>query len=286
MKKIYFSIDFEDISHDLGRFLKIDNKDLRSREDAVWTSYSIISEFIKNHLNDIKITFFCTGILAKLQPKIIKTIANDGHEIACHYYFHDLVNRDDVNIFESNIKKAINTLEDVSNSKVLGFRAPSWSINYKDIEHYKVIAKYFKYDSSLVISSFCEVNELKKNPEIENLIFFPVVSKKIYPLIPRLHFGGTYLKLFGASNMKKLLDHSKTEQMIPIIYMHPYEFMNDKSFYLSWKELSSLNLSKRIYWYLKQMQWHSFGNKNVINYLSNIHDNHEPGGKLNSLLKY
>ena len=284
MTKIYFSIDFEDISHDLGRFLKIDNKDLRSREDAVWTSYSIINKFIKNYLNDVKITFFCTGILAKLQPKIIEAIANDGHEIACHYYFHDHVNQDDINLFEDNVKKAINTLEDVSNKKVLGFRAPYWSINYKNIEHYKVIAKYFKYDSSLVISSFFEVDKLKENPEIKNLIFLPVVSKKIYPLLPRLHFGGTYLKLFRANNMKKLLNHSKLKQMTPIIYMHPYEFMNDKSFYLTWRELDSLSFSKRIYWYSKQILWHTIGNKNVINYLSDIYDTHEPGGKLNSLL--
>ena len=111
----------KDISHDLDRFLKINNKDLRSREDAVWTSYSIISKFIKNHLNDVKITFFCTGILAKLQPKIIEAIANDGHEIACHYYFHDLVNQDDVNVFENNIKKAINTLRMFQIVKYWGF---------------------------------------------------------------------------------------------------------------------------------------------------------------------
>ena len=105
MNKVYLTIDFEDWSHDFKRLLNIDVS-ASIRENAIYQSYEIINNFCKNLKQNSKITFFCTGILAQKYPDIIRQISKDGHEIACHYYFHDLVYQDQPNIFEKNLYKA------------------------------------------------------------------------------------------------------------------------------------------------------------------------------------
>jgi len=81
MEKIpfYFSIDFEDYTHDLGR--SIGNPEPESREKALELSYLRLQYFSERFFNGKKITFFVTGVLARKSPELIKRIFNDGHEI-------------------------------------------------------------------------------------------------------------------------------------------------------------------------------------------------------------
>ena len=77
MEKIpfYFSIDFEDYTHDLGR--SIGNPKPESREKALELSYLRAQYFSERFFNGKKITFFVTGILARKSPELIKKIFND-----------------------------------------------------------------------------------------------------------------------------------------------------------------------------------------------------------------
>ena len=65
------------------------NRHNEINKEALWRSYEVINNFLKSKLNSSKITFFCTGILATEYPDLIRKISDDGHEITCHYYFHD-----------------------------------------------------------------------------------------------------------------------------------------------------------------------------------------------------
>ena len=88
--KTYMTIDFEDFSHDLGRRLQL-KPSLSSRIDALYTSYSEINSLVTRHSSQENpgATFFITGVLADQAPELISQIARDGHEIGCHYYYHD-----------------------------------------------------------------------------------------------------------------------------------------------------------------------------------------------------
>ena len=132
-KKCYVTIDFEDFSHDFKRSVLFE-KDPKINEEALNKSYEYIKYLLKK-LNDIKVTFFCTGIVAKKYPDIISKISKDGHEVACHYLFHDDVYKENINDFEKNINEAILHLENASNQKVVGFRAPKFSISMKNVNH-------------------------------------------------------------------------------------------------------------------------------------------------------
>ena len=57
--------------------------------EALKLGYKLINEFCNNKLDSKKITFFTTGTVAETFPELLQQIASDGHEIACHYHYHD-----------------------------------------------------------------------------------------------------------------------------------------------------------------------------------------------------
>ncbi len=270
--KNFLTIDFEDFSHDLGKNLNLYPK-LNVRINALEKSYEKINQIIKKYSkNDCKkATFFVTGVLADLSPDIISQISKDGHEVACHFYYHEIMQNQNKKNVEKMIRLAKDRLEDVSNSKVIGFRAPYFKINKTQSEQYQIIEKYFKYDSSLCISSINEKNLFYKKMGLSKLILLPVFSDKVN--FVKQKTGGTYTKIFPISFLKKMIFKNKRSGLNCINYYHPYEFDNGGDWILSLKDLSSLSIEKRIYWWLRQHQWLSFGNsslENKINFLSSI----------------
>lgn len=283
MTACYLSIDFEDFSHDFKRERGID-RDGSMRTDALWKSYEAIENFCQKHLNGARLTFFTTGILAKKCPEIVAKIAADGHEVACHYYYHDLAYKDSPADFELNLRKGIEYLENASGQKVLGFRAPVFSVRSTDYEHYKVLEKLFVYDSSLNCSAPSEVEAFRAASGIHKLILYPVISTKIYPLLPAVRTGGTFLKLFPLSVTLKALKAGTEAGIIPLVYLHPYEFVSDASFAVGMDEMESLGTLQKIKWSLRQKQWHTVGNTTVESKLKAIFSQYSAGGPMKNLL--
>ncbi len=280
--KVYLSIDFEDFSHDFKRSLGL-KKNNKIKKEALWRSYEIINNFLESKLDGAKITFFCTGILATKCPDLIRKISDDGHEIACHYYFHDSIRNESLEKFERNVALAINELEKCSNNKITGFRAPDFSIKVTDVNHFKIISKYFLYDSSLNINKESEIEKLKQLINSHGFKFIPVVAEKPYPGFPNMRSGGSYLKLFSVLFSLKVISKNLLNNRVSQVYLHPYEFVSDMSFYTHWKEMSGLSFFKKLYWLFRQSQWHIVGNKSVIRKLEKIFSKYEIGGKINDI---
>lgn len=80
-----------------------------------------------NRLN-IKATFFCVGKLATDFPKIVRKIAEQGHEVGCHSNVHTWLNKLNEETLQRDTMDAIKALEDVSGQKVISYRAPAFSI--------------------------------------------------------------------------------------------------------------------------------------------------------------
>ena len=89
MNKIpfYFSIDLEDFTFNLTRSLDLKPK---VNLEALKLSYKLINDFCNDKLDSKKITFFTTGSVAETFPELLQEIVNNGHEVACHYHYHDL----------------------------------------------------------------------------------------------------------------------------------------------------------------------------------------------------
>jgi polysaccharide deacetylase family protein (PEP-CTERM system associated) len=78
-----------------------------------------------------KATFFILGDVAEDHPRLVKKIYLSGHEVATHFMHHDLVYTKSPQEFSSELRQSVDILEQLIGEKVLGFRAPSWSISLK-----------------------------------------------------------------------------------------------------------------------------------------------------------
>lgn len=88
----------------------------------------------------IKATCFCTGLMAKDFPQVVKLIQSRGHEIGCHSNLHTWMNtlteveaREDTHV-------AVSALEQCIGQKVLSYRAPAFSIGENNKWMFEILA--------------------------------------------------------------------------------------------------------------------------------------------------
>ena len=279
----FISIDFEDFSYDYKRSLGIIENNLRI--NALEKSYLKIKEFANKNLKNKNFTFFTTGILAEKAGDLIKQISKDGNEVSCHYYYHDLIYNQNRQLLSKNIDKAIEIIEKRTGTIPPGFRAPSFSIKHDCKWAYEVIFKKFKYDSSFVISQ--HKKDIEKNisfykEDIKREIFIysrPLISNKM-----GMRSGGTFLKLFSLKSTLKTLNSSHNMGYIPHVYLHPYDFLFENEFWVKWDEMKDLSLQKKAYKWLRQTQWHTVGNRNVVEKMERISSLYEHKGLIKDFI--
>ena len=275
---MYLSIDFEDFHHDFKRSLGI-WKSGPIKSNCLWEKYNQINNIYKNS-NDKKGsfgTFFCTAILAEKEPDLIRKIAEDGHEVACHYYYHDIMKNQNAGDIEKNLSKAKNLLEEVSGKAVLGFRAPNFSINKTNPIQYKIVEKVFKYDSSFTCTTKKELETFKQKMGLKNLILLPIFQKRFGTI--NLRLGGSFLK-FPKIYMYWMINESSKKGFLPHLYLHPYEFGNSENLKLEMTDLKMLGFKKSIYWRFRQYQWLKIRNESVYKEIKNLINKNQLEGTL------
>ncbi|MDN5872687.1 MAG: DUF3473 domain-containing protein [Nitrococcus sp.] len=77
----------------------------------------------------LQVTFFILGWIAERYPQMVRRIVDAGHELASHGYDHQRVTALDAKAFRVDVERAKGILEDCSGVRVIGYRAPSFSIN-------------------------------------------------------------------------------------------------------------------------------------------------------------
>jgi polysaccharide deacetylase family protein (PEP-CTERM system associated) len=113
--------------------------------------YRILDELEKRHL---KATFFCLGWIAEKHPKVIKAISDNGHQIGCHSYQHELSFRFNKKEFIEDTLKSKKLIEDVIGKEIDIFRAPGFSITENNIWAFDALVEMgFKTDCSVFPST-------------------------------------------------------------------------------------------------------------------------------------
>jgi polysaccharide deacetylase family protein (PEP-CTERM system associated) len=227
MMKNIMSVDLEDYFCDLP-FSSWSNYPSRINK----TTDILLKLFEKYN---VTATFFTLGYVADTHPELIEQIVSLGHEIASHSYSHIDLRKISKTKIESDLKKSISSLEKASGEKVLGFRAPFFSISKQNLDIFNIIEKYFKYDSSIFpvktplygISTaprfpyrFSSESPLDKKSN-GKLLELPPATLKI-PLYGNLPIaGGFYLRFLPLSLIKYGINKlNKTEQSA-MFYIHP-----------------------------------------------------------------
>ena len=89
-------------------------------------------------------TFFVLGWIAEREPKLIRELADAGHELACHSHFHRPLHTLRPSEFRADLVRSRDAIENATGVRVVGFRAPTFSIT-------NLIPIYFRYSFSILI---------------------------------------------------------------------------------------------------------------------------------------
>lgn len=99
---------------------------------------------------EITATFFVLGCVAERYPRLVSRIASLGHEIASHGHGHRLVYDQTPRAFRADVRRAKEILESASGRRVLGYRAPSYSVTPRSLWALDVlIEEGYEYDCSI-----------------------------------------------------------------------------------------------------------------------------------------
>jgi polysaccharide deacetylase family protein (PEP-CTERM system associated) len=191
------------------------------------------TEKILNLLNKYKVkaTFFVLGWIAERFPGLVKMIHSDGHEIASHGYGHILnYNLTHEEIFE-DIRKSKEILESIIDEKILGYRAPNFSITEEVID--ALNENGFLYDSSYHPFSKNKrygqlgINSQKPFVLKEKLLEIPLSVWKRGKIELSIA-GGGYFRLYPFSLYRKLVLSYMKDHDLLVMYFHPWEFDPDQ----------------------------------------------------------
>ena len=182
-------------------------------------------------IHSVKATFFTLGWFAEKNPTLMKRIADNGHEIACHSYDHKPVYSLTPKTFKADIEKAKKILEDTTSSPIIGYRAPTFSINDKTPWAYEVLAEAgFVYSSSI----YPVHHDLYGNPDAprgptkplgKNVNFYEIPMSTLSLFGKNIPVsGGGYFRLMPYFMYQKLLQCRERREKTPhIFYTHPWE---------------------------------------------------------------
>ncbi len=212
-----FSVDVEDWCQSV-----LDNNNPVS--NRVLNNTLKLLDILEEH--DQKATFFTLGNVAEKHPDLIKKIADSGHEIASHGYNHHSIFNLSPKQVREDVGSSVKILEDISGKKVIGFRAPDFSIREYLFEWYcEALAENgLKYDSSLFpmkvikygIEKEYSLKIFNKYHLNEHYLSYMKVGNMKLPF-----FGGGYFRItpyFITKYLSKDLNKDRA-----VFYMHPYE---------------------------------------------------------------
>jgi peptidoglycan-N-acetylglucosamine deacetylase len=202
---------------------------------------------------DVKATFFVVADIVNRYPGLVESIADHGHEIACHGLQHSckidpktkkpLMS---VEEFKERTIKAKRILEDATNQQVIGYRAPNALVGGWMLEELPSLG--FRYDSSISMNSIIKKHDLLDS-EITTKPFNIQSNFWEYPMayFDILGFklptsGGPWLRFLGEKihswGIKQSLRRGDT-----VFYFHPLD--------VSYANFPTLGNKRPFYWSIK-----------------------------------
>jgi len=183
----------------------------------------------------VKATFFTLGWIARRHPAMIRRIAEAGHEIASHGYDHARVFTLDRPAFAEDIRKAREILEDCAGCEVIGYRAPSFSIDQRTPWAYKELAAQGYLYSSSVAPVVHDHYGWPEAPRFafrplpwSTLIELPVTTAMIGDRRVAAGGGGFFRVLPYAFSRWAIRRVNRRDERPAIFYFHPWEIDPDQ----------------------------------------------------------
>ena len=208
---------------------RVSPQDWNSYPSRIAESTDRILELLDLH--HYRATFFVLGWLAEKRPEVVKRVAAAGHEIACHSHLHRRVFEMTRQEFREDTNRAKSLLEDATGVRVLGYRAPSFSVTAASTWALEILAESgFQYDSSIypVEHPSYGIPNMPRTPfwidtPSGAILEFPMTVLELAGCRSPLA-GGAYLRvlpyLYTRWGIRYL---NQREQRTACVYVHPWE---------------------------------------------------------------
>jgi polysaccharide deacetylase family protein (PEP-CTERM system associated) len=176
----------------------------------------------------VKATFFCLGWVAREYPHVVRMITDLGYEVASHSDRHQLAYEQDRNEFAEDIRRSLDSIEQVTGKKVTAYRAPGFSIMEKNQWALEVLAENgVEVDCSIfpvkrAHGGFASYGHARPSwIEIKGVLIkeFPInyLSIKGFPVI---FSGGGYFRIMPYEFIFRMMQSSE----YVMTYFHPRDF--------------------------------------------------------------
>ena len=220
------TIDVEDYFQVSAFAPHIGRQEWNSRECRIERNVTRILEMLARR--QIKATFFTLGWIAERYPKLIRQIAEQGHEVASHGYGHERASDQSEEAFFADIQLAKVILEDLSGTEVKGYRAPSFSIGKSNLWAFDCLERAGYHYSSSVYPIHHDHYGMPDSPRFAyqirpGLMEIPVTTLRVLNRnLPSS--GGGYFRLLPYALSRWMLERvNQRDAQAGIFYFHPWE---------------------------------------------------------------
>jgi polysaccharide deacetylase family protein (PEP-CTERM system associated) len=205
---------------------------------ADWPKYEVRitknTQFLLSILEKYKVkaTFFILGYEAQRHPDLVRRVFAAGHEIATHGYSHKFVYKMAPEEFRRELRLSIDILESITKQKVLGHRAPAWSITKDSLWALDILLEEgLAYDSSISpcksylfgIADAPRFPYLIREKDKQRLYEFPMPTARIFAKnFPFL--GGFFTRLFPYPLVRYMIKRWNSNNREVMVWMHPWDF--------------------------------------------------------------
>ncbi len=183
----------------------------------------------------INATFFTLGWIAKRYPSMVRRIVENGHELASHGCDHDRVTELGSNEFYKDIADSKKILEDISGFPVIGYRAPSFSINKQNYWALNLLEEAgYLYSSSI----YPVRHDHYGIPDAPRFAFYPNPTGKLLEVpITTVNLlgrnipvgGGGYFRLWPYAVSRWFIQRvNEKDRRSAVFYFHPWEIDPDQ----------------------------------------------------------
>lgn len=178
--------------------------------------------------HQVKATFFMLGWVARSCPTLARRIVDNGHELASHGFAHQKANRQTPTEFKQDVYHSKVLLEDLIGAPVLGYRAPSFSIDPSNQWAFAILTELgFQYSSSTYPVKHDQYGAptwpktLYRRPE--GIIEIPIPTFRLLGQNIPIG-GGGFFRLYPYKLSKTLIERYISNTGMPYsFYFHPWE---------------------------------------------------------------